>query len=251
VHRRGRPQAGRLGRGTEGVTLPLLLSVPHAGLAVPPEVRELCVLTAADILADSDEGAEAVYGGLRDRAAAFVTTDIARAVVDLNRAENDFRKDGVIKTHTCWDVPVYREPPSRALIERLLAAYHRPYHARLSAAARSVRCGVDCHTMAAQGPPVGPDPGRPRPAVCLSHAGFTCPDSWLASMARAFEEAFERPVSLNEPFRGGFIVRSHAAEMPWVQVELSRDPHLDLEEKSRRVGEALTRWCRAMGWQDS
>jgi N-formylglutamate deformylase len=231
--------------------LPLLVSVPHAGLTVPPEVRDLCALTAADILADSDEGAEAVYGGLRDRVAAFMTTPVARAVVDLNRAENDFRKDGVVKTHTCWDVPVYREPPSKDLVERLLAAYYRPYHDKLGSAAGSVRCGVDCHTMAALGPPVGPDPGKPRPAVCLSHAGFTCPDPWLASMARAFEEAFERPPSLNEPFKGGFIVRSHAAELPWVQVELSREPFMDLEEKARRVIDALTRWCRIMGWQVS
>lgn len=230
--------------------LPLLVSVPHAGLEVPAEALPYCVLDERQIAEDGDEGAAAIYA-IENEVSAFVTSGVARAIVDLNRAEDDRRKDGVIKTHTCWDVPVYREPPSGALIERLLAAYYRPYHERLRGAAKSVRCGVDCHTMAAQGPPVGPDPGKPRPAVCLSHAGFTCPDPWLASMARAFEEAFERSVSLNEPFKGGFIVRSHAAEMPWVQVELSRAPYLDLEEKSRRVREALTAWCRTMGWQDS
>ena len=45
--------------------------------------------------------AAAIYCPLEQYVGAFVTIDIARAIVDLNQAEDDFRKDGVIKTHTC------------------------------------------------------------------------------------------------------------------------------------------------------
>ena len=95
------------------MTLPLLLSVPHAGLRVPPEVQAICTLSEADIIKDGDEFAREIYAPLETEVAAFLTTDIARAVVDLNRAEDDFHKDGVIKRHTCWDVPVYRDYPPR------------------------------------------------------------------------------------------------------------------------------------------
>ena len=87
--------------------LPVLLSVPHGGLEVPSEVAHICALTPKEIAEDGDEGARELYD-LENHVAGFVDTDVARAIIDLNRAEDDFSKDGVIKTHTCWDVPVYR-----------------------------------------------------------------------------------------------------------------------------------------------
>jgi len=227
------------------VKLPLLVSVPHAGLLVPPEIEPLCLLTPEQIVTDGDEQAAEIYD-FEEHVEARLTTDVARAIVDLNRAEDDRRKDGVVKTHTCWDVPVYRAPLSEDRVESLLARYHRPYHARLAELAGSgARLGVDCHTMAASGPPVGPDPGVERPWVCLSHADGTCPQAWLDSMARCLEAAFGRPPSINRPFRGGFIIRSHAAEMPWMQLELSRAPFMSPAEKRERVLRALRAWCAA------
>lgn len=223
--------------------LPLLISVPHAGLSVPPEAEPYCVLTEQEIIEDGDEGAAEIYA-IADDVAAFVTTDIARAIVDLNRREDDRTRDGVVKTHTCWDVPVYREPLPDAVVEHLLARYYRPYHARLRELACSgVRLGIDCHTMAAVGPPVGPDVGAERPWICLSNADGTCPADWLAALADALAESFGRTPSINEPFRGGHITRSHAADMPWVQLELSRAPFMSLADKRDRVLTALRRWC--------
>ncbi|HKJ14723.1 MAG: N-formylglutamate amidohydrolase [Desulfobulbaceae bacterium] len=45
--------------------LPLYISVPHAGIRVPPEVDDLCVLRRQDILADYDAGADAIYSPLQ------------------------------------------------------------------------------------------------------------------------------------------------------------------------------------------
>jgi formiminoglutamase len=225
------------------MTLPLLLSVPHAGLRIPPEVRGRCVLTPEEVVADGDDGAAEIYD-LNSEVAAYVATDVARAIVDLNRAEEDRSKDGVVKTHTCWDVPVYGEPLPDELTEALLDRYYRPYHERLTnLGRRRVRLGIDCHTMAAAGPPVGPDPGADRPWICLGNAEKTCPGSWLRSLADCFERAFGVRPSLNDPFRGGHIVRRHSTEMPWVQLEISRGPFLANEKKRERVLAALTDWC--------
>jgi formiminoglutamase len=229
--------------------LPLLISVPHAGLAVPAEVAGLNLLTPEQIAADGDAGAAAIYGGLRDRVARFVTTDIARAFVDLNRAEDDVRKDGVIKTHTCWDEPVYRAPPPPATVEALLARYHRPYHRRLSDLAGSgVVLGVDCHTMAAAGPPVGPDTGMPRPEVCIGDGDGACPRDWAERLVDCFARQFSGAVTLNRPFSGGYILRAHAAELPWVMIELSRAPFASDAEKGRRVLAALSDWVRDLAF---
>ncbi|EXJ14752.1 N-formylglutamate amidohydrolase [Imhoffiella purpurea] len=230
--------------------LPLLISVPHAGLRIPPEVAALNRLTAREIAHDGDEGAWEIYAPLKDHVAAFATSDIARAFVDLNRAEDDIRKDGVVKTHTCWDVPIYCHPLSAELIETLLARYHRPYHKRLTDLADSgVIAGVDCHTMAAIAPPEAPDPGCPRPAVCIGDANGACPHDWAMALADCFRETFDGEVTLNRPFSGGFITRHHAKEIPWIQIELSRGGSASFEIKGAQVLQSLSAWIARISRQ--
>lgn len=220
-------------------TLPVLASVPHAGVSVPREVESLCILSKEQIVADGDEHAAEIYD-ITGEVAAFCTTQVARAVVDLNRAEGDRRPDGVIKTHTCFNEPVYREPLNDLVIDTLLERHYRPYHARLSSVAqRGLHLAVDCHTMLAVGPPIGPGPGIERPHVCLGDAGGACPSHWMACLETSFREAFGRSVTVNEPFSGGYITRFHGAEMPWFQLELSRGPFLSNAEKRYRVLAAL------------
>ena len=230
------------------MSLPLLLSVPHAGTGVPAEVADCCALTPEQIVADGDEGAAAIYA-LADEVDTHVTTTVARAVVDLNRAPDDFRRDGVVKTHTCWEVPVWEPALPAELAETLVDSYWRPYHERLRdlGSSRRFLLGVDCHTMAAHGPPVGPDAGAPRPAACLSNGDGTCPATWIEVLQSALARRLGREVTINRPFRGGYITRTHAAEMPWLQIELSRAPYASLAEKRRAVLGALAEFCETIG----
>ena len=231
------------------MTLPLLLSVPHAGLVVPEEAAPYCRLSHEEIVADGDVGAAEIYD-LEDHVARFITTDVARAIVDLNRAADDRRADGVVKTHTCWNVPVYEPPPPLEALETLLAKYYHPYHDRLREAMREsmqagdVRLCVDCHTMAAEAPPIGPEPGSPRPKVCLGDAnGTTLPLGWMDLLADCFRRGCEGAVTVNNPFSGGYITRTHGKAMPWVQVELSRGPFMTNAEKRGLVRTTLTAFC--------
>lgn len=231
------------------MTLPLAISLPHAGFSVPPEVADLCLLSREQIARDGDEGAREVYAGLEGEVAAFVDTPVGRAIVDPNRAPDDLRADGVVKTHTCFREPVYREPLAPDRVKALLERYYHPYHARLAGAARTgVELGVDCHTMLSQAPPIDAHPGRERPAICLSDGcGATCPGALVEALARCLERAFGRPVSRNDPFGGGYIVRRHAAELPWVQLELSRAAFASDVEKAARVRAALRAFCAGEG----
>jgi N-formylglutamate deformylase len=225
--------------------LPLIISVPHAGLAVPKEVQDYCALTPEQILADSDEGAAEIYDFKSD-VRAYITTDIARAIVDMNRAEETRGRDGIIKTHTCYNARVYRQPVPEDVIEILLDRYYRPYHQRLLESAADAKFGVDCHTMAAVGPPSAKDSGSGRPNICLSNAQGSCPQDWFEKIVHCFEASFDSEISVNHPFKGGHIIRSHSSELPWVQVELSRAPFLENSEKRECILRALILFFRTI-----
>lgn len=70
--------------------LPFLISVPHSGHHIPQEVQDICILTPEQIYEDSDWGAAEIYFALEKYVEAFIYSDVARAIVDLNRAADDF-----------------------------------------------------------------------------------------------------------------------------------------------------------------
>lgn len=230
------------------MTLPIAVSLPHAGLLVPDEAAEYCQLTLEQIIDDGDEGAAEIYD-LKDEVADFVTTEVARAIVDLNRTPDDRRADGVVKTHTIWNVPIYREPLAEGVVQQLLDRYYHPYHARLSElAGRRLLFAADCHTMAAEAPPIGPDPGSKRPEVCLGNAnGRSFPETWTTALFECFEDAFAGfEVTLNQPFAGGYITQHHGDEMPWIQIEVSRSGFLPKRDIRDRVLQALRNACESV-----
>jgi N-formylglutamate deformylase len=222
--------------------LPLLISVPHAGTAVPDKLRDICLLNESQIIKDGDEGAAVVYS-IADEVENYVSMDVARAFVDVNRAPDDMRMDGVVKTHTICEEQIYSRQLTQDEVNLMLQHYCHPYHSELSRLSKNAILGVDCHTMAEIGPPIGPGAGESRPHICLSNADRTCPADWLTRMADCLGTAFNVEVSLNYPFKGGYIIRAHAHELPWMQLEISRAEFASLRDKRSRVLDALTMWC--------
>lgn len=228
--------------------LPIAISVPHAGQHIPPEAAFYCVLTPEQILEDGDKGSAECYA-LKSDVAEFVTTDVPRAIVDVNRPPEDRGADGVVKARTIWNEPIYHEPLPEDVIDALLERYYRPYHARLSALAKQdLLFAVDCHTMAAFAPPIGPDPDAPRPEVCLGDLhGRALPPEWTPILQGCFRDSFDGfQVTLNEPFAGGYITQTHSREMPWVQLEISRSGFLPADEIRARVLRALRAACERL-----
>lgn len=220
--------------------LPIVLSVPHAGLGIPPEVSDIVLLSREEIIADGDEEAGVIYD-LNDMAAAFCRADVARAFVDMNRRPDDFSRDGVVKTATCQGNKIYGIPLSASRTRTLLDRYYFPYHDRLDSLASrpGIVLGLDCHTMLPVGPEPGPDTGRERPDICLSNAGCDKALPWLEKFADAFGEAFAGEVKINDPFHGGHITRRRPGGIPWIQVEFKRGGFFSAEEKKDIVVKAL------------
>lgn len=215
--------------------LPILVSVPHGGTETPPEVTDNVCITPAALFDDSDAFTREIYD-VTAEVARVEKADIARAFVDLNRAPDNrppANPDGVVKTVTCYDEPIYRAPLTDETAEELLMRYYFPYHDRLREAAGDpdLRLALDCHSMAEVPPLVAPDNDDPRPLFCLSNDnGRTCPKSLMEQLAAAITDAFEiseTDVSINYPFTGGYITRSHGGgALPWVQVEMNRSLYL-------------------------
>lgn len=223
------------------MNLPVFISNPHAGWRIPPEVAGLCRLTRQEISDDGDAGAREIFD-LADEVAGFCTTEIARAFVDLNRAPEDRSRDGVVKSHTCWNVPIYSRPLPESVVRSLIQKYYDPFHAVLSAVGKrpSIRLAIDAHTMASIGPPIAPDPACRRPRICLSdHDGTTLPPGWMDCLLTCFQAVFGSDVAVNRPFAGGYITRRYGREFPWIQLEISREAFWPDAEKRHGVVEAL------------
>jgi len=219
--------------------LPALISIPHGGTMVPPELKGRTRIGRADILEDGDAFTREIYEA-SDWVEVQLAAEVARAFVDLNRAEDDLppgNPDGVIKSHTSFLRRVYKkgQEPDENLVELLLERYHRPYHRRikeiLDSQPAGLKLGLDCHSMAAVGPDIAPDSGRRRPAICLGNLnGKSCSQETIDSLATCFRLVFgldDKDITQNRPFAGGYITRSYSQEtVPWIQVEMSRDLYL-------------------------
>lgn len=219
---------------------PVLISIPHGGTATPPELSGGLVLTARDLFDDSDAFTREIYD-IGESAFKVVKADIARAFVDLNRASNDLpptNPDGVIKSMTCYKAPIYvaGKKPDDILLRYMLRRYYSPYHNKLRdiAASGDVLLALDCHSMASQPPPISPDHGTnapPRPMICLGNAhGDACDYQTVEILAACFRDVFtlkEDEVTINKPFAGGYITRTHGNRpIPWIQVEMNRALYL-------------------------
>ena len=246
--------------------LPVLLSIPHGGLEVPSELKDLCQLTLAEILADGDTWSREIYSWPQG-VVKCIEADVARAVVDMNRSPQELppdNPDGVVKTVTVSQKKIWPSDQGlpQELVGRLVADYHTPYHEAIGRAMADsmeskgknnikIELGLDCHTMLELAPPGAETPGVLRPLICLSNGGdeqgltlpgqhLTASTQLLLTMRDALKQAFFHqdvqveinlesapPVLLNQPFKGGYISRHHSNRgIPWLQLELNRSLYL-------------------------
>lgn len=227
--------------------LPILITVPHAGIKVPEMLKSLTGLSKKQIIIDGDLGASKIYN-FKTAVKYFIQTEIARTFVDLNRVPHDYSPDGVVKTHTCRMEKIYHRPLSKQEIKKLLKRYYYPWHKRLSRISLSneILFGIDCHTMAETAPPISSEPGVKRPWICLSNHDTTCPYDWLERLADAFKHHLGAgTVQINHPFKGGYIIQKHSLALNWIQLEISRQAFADNREKKNIVFDVLTRFVES------
>jgi formiminoglutamase len=257
---------------------PFLISIPHGGTEIPPEVTDRIALTPPEIAYYSDPVTQALYNFGSETGAA-IDTSISRMVVDLNRPPIPLPPhdpDGIVKVRTIDGRPVYRADrfPDMTLIHHLMMKWYFPYHQQIDELIdrTGIKIAFDCHTMLPFGSAEQKDAGKKRPLICLGNNGdarglavnggiTTCPESWIQALAFEFRREFltelpEGAVAINNPFSGGFIINAHywRKGIPWIQVEInrslyeqghdpdpSRDPvYADTDELRDRIWQVLT-----------
>src|SRR5262245_19209728 len=209
--------------------VPVIASVPHAGMYVPPEIDRLFEEQHRHWLRNTDWYLPQLYSFLPELGVTMLEATHSRYVVDLNRDPSgelygNFSR-AVIAEKTADGAPVYAEPQAAHLLADRLDAYHAPYHAILrSTLAETVqRFGhallLDLHSFMG---PIDND-------ICIG-------DRWGKSCSTHVNDAFHEALNAagfdvvrNTPFAGGHIVRTYAnpPAVEALQLELRYTTYLD------------------------
>ncbi|MBN1478801.1 N-formylglutamate amidohydrolase [candidate division KSB1 bacterium] len=218
--------------------LPFLISIPHGGTKIPPELADRVIITPHDLFDDSDAFTREMYD-VDDLVVHVIKADIARAFVDVSRAPNQMPPefpDGLFKSCTCLLKPIYaeNEHPGEAVRRQLISRYYESYHKEIKKWCHDprIRLGLDCHSMLPVAPPVAPDAGQKRPLINLGNLnGKSCPEKIVSALADSFCAVFDfstQEVCINYPFKGGYITQKYAHHpIPWIQIEMNRILYLN------------------------
>jgi N-formylglutamate amidohydrolase len=223
----------------------LILHVPHASTAVPPDVRRRLLLDDAQLADElrlmTDSYVDELFALPADEAVTIIYP-VSRLVCDPERFEDDAREPmsrigmGVIYTAThdgrrCG----LRQTPREAEREGLLDRFYRPHHARLTVAVeaelrdRGHCLIVDAHSFPSLPLPYELDQARERPDICLGTDDVHTPPSLLRAAEAAFSARFVG-VAHNRPFAGAlvpaaFLNRDHRVSS--IMVEVNRGLYMD------------------------
>ncbi|MEZ4450043.1 MAG: N-formylglutamate amidohydrolase [Nannocystaceae bacterium] len=232
---------------------PLVISFPHVGLEWP--VDFLRPRPQVNFGRNADYEVHRLYPGANAAGATTVRAIYSRLLVDLNRAEDDVSGDlvpdhpapaprpalsapggripnrGVLWDTAVGNIPILTAPVSFAELEIRLDRYYRPYYRALDALLerRRERFGhailLEAHSM----------PGTVGGELILGTLeGGSCSPSIealaLDALSREDPSGVRLDVRLNEPYRGGHLVRAFGRperSVHALQVEVSRALYMD------------------------
>ncbi|MBU2587680.1 MAG: N-formylglutamate amidohydrolase [Alphaproteobacteria bacterium] len=241
--------------------LPVLIAVPHAGRAYPPAVvarmrdPELAQLRLEDRFIDR-VGVEIA----RATGAALLVANAPRALIDLNRAEDDVdwgmieggrptqganvvaphasnRRSrsglGLVPRRLPGSGEIWRGRLAADELEQRITGIHQAYHAALAAELARIRAEwgvallVDLHSM----PPLRAAEGEAcAPVIVLGDRfGASCHNTLMAR-ALAKLECEGCLAAHNRPYSGGYVLDRHGAPHSGVhaiQIEVCRTAYLD------------------------
>lgn len=238
--------------------LPLVVSFPHTGTEIPPEIEERLV---SPWLArkDADYWVDVLYDFAHAMGATTLRTSMSRTVIDVNRNPSGqslypgMNTTGLCPTQTFDGEPLYRdgrEPDSQETGQRR-AAWFDPYHAALRRELERLRGAHgrvvlwDAHSIRSRVPRLFAG------ELPLFNIGTNGGRSCAGELTCAIEKCCDLtnlPRVTDGRFRGGWITRHHGDPgngIHAVQMELAmrgylREPgHLDERNWPAPLDDAL------------
>ena len=223
-------------------TAPLLVSLPHNGSEIPPELASRMV-ERARTAPDTDWHVARLYAFARELGASMLVPRYSRYVIDLNRPPDDTSLyPGQNTTGLCPAVqftgePVYREgqAPSADEIAARAGTYWRPYHEALQAELARLHAAHG-RVLLWEGHSIkGSDlaflfPGRLPDFNLGTSAGASCSPQRQARVEAALAAQSRYDFVVNGRFKGGYITRHYADPangVDAIQLEISQRIYMD------------------------
>ena len=222
-------------------TAPLLVSLPHDGSEIPPELAAR-MTARAGTAPDTDWHVSRLYAFAKELGASVLAPRHSRYVVDLNRPPDDASLyPGRNTTGLCPLVQfsgeaVYRDgaAPDAAEIEARVAQYWHPYHGALEGELRRLRAEHGRVTLWEGHSIRGECPflfeGR-LPDLNLGTAdGRSCAPGLQARLVAVLQGQGRYDWVVNGRFKGGYITRHYgdpASGIDAVQLEISQRIYMD------------------------
>lgn len=237
--------------------IPLVVSIPHTGTWLPPDVRAALASPAMHALPMTDWHLHQLYDFLPALGATTLFATVSRFVIDLNRPPAPRPlypgrfETGLVPLETFHGQPVFREAPSAEEVEARRIAWHTPYHARLQSLLDALRAEfgrvvlVDAHSVAS-----GPNKlhaALEKEIYLGDRDGATCGPQLLQAMLEGFQaEGLE--VSVNAPYKGGYITDHYGRQdgVEAIQVEMAQRVYMDEDDPAGGPGHPRFGAARSM-----
>lgn len=228
-------------------SLPLLISVPHAGKLVPDELQPKLTQIARS-LPDTDWYVDQLYGFAEQMGASIIRATYSRYVVDLNRSPESASlypnapTSRVCPTHTFAGEALYREgtQPDDAEIADRLERYWHPYHQCIAEEIWRIRSDHgsallwDAHSIASRMPTLFEGE---LPAFNFgTRDDSSCPRAIGEALLRTIQSDGRYSAVLNGRFKGGYITDAYgrpADRVFAVQLELAQRTYMDESRPSQ------------------
>jgi N-formylglutamate amidohydrolase len=232
---------------------PLLVSIPHDGREIPPEIA--AEMTAAGLaIPDTDWHIRRLYEFAASLGASVIAANYSRYVVDLNRSPTDeILYPGQLSTGLCpprtfAGDAIYRDGGGvdGAEVARRVEAYWRPYHNRIEQALADIRSEYDfallwdAHSIRSEVPLLFT--GTLPELNIGTNDGASCPAEVLQKVMDVAEQ-LPYAVVANQRFKGGYITRRYGRPEEAVyaiQLEVAQRCYMDestLGYDEQRAGE--------------
>lgn len=238
---------------TAGRVPDVLLHIPHASTAIPPEHRARFVLDDADLnrelLRVTDWFTDELFelGGVQR-----LIFGVSRLLVDPERFSDDAQEImsgrglGAVYTRTHDGKPL-KSAEGR---DELLAAFYVPHHRAFNAWAAAAlethgRCLIiDCHSFPMKPMPCDLDPTPDRPDFCIGSDGFHTPSGIVHAAIDAIETLDHEAngkytVLVNRPYAGSIVPSDYYGRDPRVcsmMIEVNRALYMNEETGERSAG---------------
>jgi len=255
--------------GPQPSQVPVLIAVPHAGRAYPDSLLEQMRNPGFAALKLEDRYVDRLGEAVaRETGATLLVAHAPRAMIDLNRAEEDVDWDmfargrpagigsytptlrarsglGLIPRRIPGLGELWKRRHDEAELAARIETIHAPYHQCLAASLAALRRRwgaallIDLHSM----PPLEGRHGRPAPEFVLGDRfGASCHGTLVAGAFGYFAEN-RRLAAHNRPYAGGYVLERHARPGEGVsalQIEIDRARYLDARLAEPGEGFAAT-----------